>query len=582
MNQTRTFLLFALIAVAYFLTMAWEKDYAPPPPAVVASASSTAAASSDGSVPGAIPADAGSAASASTSAVAPAGAIAAAAAAPSPLISVDTDVLHLLVDSRGGSLVRADLLAYPDEAPTHKNPHPPATVLLDNDEAHYFVAQNGLVSSSDSAAQDQPNHLALFHSAQTTYKLAKGQDKLDVALTWQDAAGLKVTKTYHFTRGSYVIGLSQSIDNGSSQPWQGNAYQQLQRVAPPKPGSWFSNYTNPESRSFQGAAWYNGEKFEKLEFKNFSEKKDALDSQFKGGWAAMLRLYFVTAWIPPADQTDHYVTQTINPDSAHPHYLIRAVGPSLSVAPGQQLTTRARLYLGPNVQGTLDAIAPGLDLTIDYGMFKAIAVPMHWILSQFHAISKNWGVAIILLVLLIKGVTWKLTAMQYRSSARMRKLAPRIQALKERYGDDKAKMQQATMELYKKEKVNPMGGCLPVLITMPVFYGLFFGLEYSLELRHAAFLWIPDLSHPDPLYILPVIYAAVMLGTQWLNPAAAGMDPTQAKMMKVMPLLFTVMFAFFPAGLCLYYAVNGLVGLGQQWWVTHHIDREDAAKPASA
>lgn len=581
MNQTRTFLLFALIAVAYFLTMAWEKDYAPPPPAVVASASSTAAASSDGSVPGAIPADSGTTATASTPTVAPTAAIAT-AAAPAQLISVDTDVLHLLVDSRGGSLVRADLLAYPDEAPTHKNPHPPATVLLDNDQAHYFVAQNGLVSSSDSAAQDQPNHLALFHSAQTAYKLANGQDKLDVALTWQDAAGLKVTKTYHFTRGSYVIGLSQSIDNGSSQPWQGNAYQQLQRVAPPKPGSWFSNYTNPESRSFQGAAWYTGEKFEKLEFKNFSEKKDALDSQFKGGWAAMLRLYFVTAWIPPADQTDHYVTETINPDSPHPRYLIRAVGPSLSVAPGQQLTTQARLYLGPNVQGTLDAIAPGLDLTIDYGMFKAIAVPMHWILSQFHALSKNWGVAIILLVLLIKGATWKLTAMQYRSSARMRKLAPRIQALKERYGDDKAKMQQATMELYKKEKVNPMGGCLPVLITMPVFYGLFFVLEYSLELRHAAFLWIPDLSHPDPLYILPVIYAAVMLGTQWLNPAAAGMDPTQAKMMKVMPLLFTVMFAFFPAGLCLYYAVNGLVGLGQQWWVTHHIDREDTAKPASA
>jgi YidC/Oxa1 family membrane protein insertase len=191
-------------------------------------------------------------------------------------------------------------------------------------------------------------------------------------------------------------------------------------------------------------------------------------------------------------------------------------------------------------------------------------------------------VAIILLVLLIKGLTWKLTAMQYRSSARMRKLTPRLQALKERYGDDRQKMQQATMELYKKEKVNPMGGCLPVLITLPVFYGLFFVLEYSLELRHAPFLWIPDLSAPDPWYILPIIYAIVMLGTQWLNPVAAGMDPTQAKMMKVMPLLFTVMFAFFPAGLCLYYAVNGIVGLGQQWWITHHIDREEVAKPKAA
>ncbi|WP_426701438.1 membrane protein insertase YidC [Rhodanobacter sp. Col0626] len=575
MNQTRTFLMFAMLAVAYLLFVAWEKDYAPQPQATVASASSTAA---DGSVPGAIP-------SASTSEATPAiaadGTHAPATPAVSQLVTIDTDLLHLEVDTRGGSVVRADLLGYPQAPRTHKAPNPPPTVLLASDESHYFVAQNGLVSSSDIAPQDQPNHQAMFQSAKSSYTLAKGQDTLDIELTWQDAAGLKVTKIYSFKRGSYVIGVNQRIDNGSAQTWQGNAYQQLLRVEPPKPSSWLKGYINPESRSFQGAAWYTGEKFEKLPFKDFSEKKDALDGQIKGGWAAMLRLYFFAAWIPPTDQTDHYVTQTINPDSAHPRYLIRAVGPSFSVAPGKSVDTPSRLYLGPNVQGTLDAIAPGLNLTIDYGMFKIIAVPMHAVLSFFHGITKNWGLAIILLVLAIKGLTWKLTAMQYRSSAKMRKLQPRIQALKERYGDDKQKMQQATMELYKKEKVNPMGGCLPVLITMPVFYGLFYVLEYSLELRHAAFLWIPDLSAPDPFYILPIIYALVMLGTQWLNPVAAGMDPAQAKMMKVMPLLFTVMFAFFPAGLCLYYAVNGLVGLGQQWWVTHHIDREqDMVKAA--
>jgi YidC/Oxa1 family membrane protein insertase len=573
MNQTRTFLLFALLAVAYLLFVAWEKDYAPQPPATVATASSTAI--TDNSVPGAIP-------SASSTGAAPT--IAAdgthTASAAAQLITIDTDVLHLVVDTRGGSLVHADLLNYPQAPRTHKAPNPPPTVLLANDEANYFVAQNGLVSSSDTASQDQPNHQALFQSEKTAYALANGQDTLDVALTWQDAAGLKVTKTYSFKRGSYVIGVNQRIDNGSAQTWQGNTYQQLLQVEPPKAGNWLTNMSKPEARSFRGAAWYTGEKFEKLTFKDFSEKKDALDRQFKGGWAAMLQLYFVTAWIPPADQTDHYVTQTINPDSAHPRYLIRAVGPGFSVAPGKSVDAPSRLYLGPNVQGTLDAIAPGLDLTIDYGMFKIIAVPMHAVLSFFHSITKNWGLAIILLVLTIKGLTWKLTAMQYRSSAKMRKLQPRIQALKERYGDDKQKMQQATMELYKKEKVNPMGGCLPVLITMPVFYGLFYVLEYSLELRHAPFLWIPDLSHPDPFYILPIIYAIVMLGTQWLNPVAAGMDPTQAKMMKVMPLLFTVMFAFFPAGLCLYYAVNGLVGLGQQWWITHHVDREDVVKAA--
>jgi YidC/Oxa1 family membrane protein insertase len=578
MNQTRTFLMFALLAVAYFLFLAWEKDYAPKPlPATVASASSAALPSADGSVPGAIPTAASS--TAPTRAPAIAGD---ATAAPAQLITITTDVLKLSVDTRGGSLVHADLLAYPQAPHTHKAPNPPPTVLLTSDPERYSVVQNGLVSSSDTAPTDQPNHLALFHSEKTSYTLADGQGELKVDLTWQDAAGLKVTKTYTFKRGSYVIGVSQRIDNGSAAAWHGNAYRQVLWVEPPKAGNWLQNYSKPEHRTFQGAAWYTGSKFEKLAFKDFAEPKDNLDTSFKGGWAAMLRLYFVTAWIPPADETDHYVTQTLNPDSAHPRYLIRTVGPALSVAPGQNLTSESRLYLGPNKQGEMGAIAPGLDLTIDYGMFKIIAVPMHWVLSQFHAISKNWGVAIILLVLLIKGLTWKLTAIQYRSSARMRKLQPRVQALKERYGDDKQKMQVAMMELYKKEKVNPMGGCLPVLITMPVFYGLYFVLEYSLELRHAAFLWIPDLSHPDPFYILPIIYAVVMLGTQWLNPVAAGMDPTQAKMMKVMPLLFTVMFAFFPAGLCLYYAVNGIVGLGQQWWITHHVDREDVAKPKAA
>ena len=225
------------------------------------------------------------------------------APAAAQLITVQTDVLKLSVDTRGGSLVHADLLAYPNAALTHKAPNPPPTVLLSSDEATYSVAQNGLVSSSDTAPADQPNHLALFHADQTSYTLADGQDELKVDLVWQDTAGLKVTKTYTFTRGSYVIGLSQRIDNDTATPWLGNAYQQLLRVESPKPGNWLANYTHPESRSFQGAAWYTGEKFEKLAFKDFAEPKDQLNAPIKGGWAAMLRLYFVTAWIPPADQT---------------------------------------------------------------------------------------------------------------------------------------------------------------------------------------------------------------------------------------------------------------------------------------
>jgi YidC/Oxa1 family membrane protein insertase len=564
MKQTRNFLFYALLATLWLLFMAWEKDYLTPPPAPAPGVAGAATASG---VPGSRPV-----------AVAPAIGDAAAAGdrTPSARITVTTDVLRLTIDTRGGSLVKAQLLDYSVAPRTKKDPNPAPVTLFDDTDTHYFVAQSGLVGSSDTAPADQPNHLALFSAAQSSYTLAAGQDELDVPLTWHDAKGLTVTKTYRFTRGSYVVALDQKIANAGSALWQGNAYTQLQRTEPPHTGSWIKNISDPESRSFQGAAWYTGEKFEKLPFKDFAEPKDALNANLKGGWAAMLRLYFFAAWIPPANETAHYATATVNPDSAHPRYLIRAIGPTLSVAPGQSTDATARLYVGPNLQGKLNAIAPGLDLTIDYGMFKAIAVPMHGILSFFHAIVKDWGLAIILLVLAIKAATWKLTAIQYRSSAKMRKLAPRIQALKERYGDDKVKLQQAQMELYKKEKVNPMAGCFPVLITLPVFYGLFYVLEYSLELRHAPFLWMPDLSAPDPYYILPGIYALVMLGTQWLNPTMAGMDPTQARMMKVMPLLFTVMFAFFPAGLCLYYAVNGLVGLGQQWWITHHEDKADA------
>jgi YidC/Oxa1 family membrane protein insertase len=557
MNQTRNFLLIALLAVAYFLFMAWQKDYMTPPPAPVAAVSAAG-------VP-----------SAGTTAT-PGVSNATGDNAPSSLITVTTDVLRLTIDTRGGSIVHSELLDYPVTPRTKKDPNPAPVAVFDNSDADYFVAQNGLVSSSDTDATDQPNHLAVFQSAQAEYTLAAGQNEIDVPLTWQDAKGLKVTKTYRFTRGSYVVALDQKIDNGGNAPWQGNAYTQLLHAEPAQEGNWLTNMSHPENRSFQGAAWYTGEKFEKLSFKDLANPKDKLDAQFKGGWAAWLRLYFFAAWIPPADETASYATDTVNPGSAHPRYLIRAIGPTIDVAPGQSADAKARLYVGPNRQGQLDAVAPGLDLTIDYGMFKAIAVPMHGILSFLHSIVKNWGLAIILLVLLIKGVTWKLTAMQFRSGAKMRKLQPRIQALKERYGDDKVKLQQAQMELYKKEKVNPMAGCLPVLITMPVFFALLYVLEYSLELRQASFLWIPDLSAHDPYYILPVIFAAVQFCTQWLNPAV-GMDPAQAKMMKVMPLIFSVVFAFYPAGLCLYYAVNGLVGLGQQWWITHHVEREDAA-----
>jgi YidC/Oxa1 family membrane protein insertase len=566
MNQTRTFLIFALLAVAYMLFMAWEKDYGPQPPAAVAAASTAGApASADGSVPGA------------SGTAAPAAVPGTVNEASAQLITLTTDTLRLTIDTRGGTVVRSELLHYPSVPRTKATPEPAPVRLLDDERSQYFVAQSGLVSNQGEA----PDHRAVFQAAQTSYALAQGQDELKVDLTWQDAAGLKVIKTFTLKRGSYVVTMDQKIENGGSSAWQGNAYQQLQRVAPAQQKSWWQNFSDPASHSFYGAAWYSPEdKMSTLPFADFAKKP--LNHAITGGWAAMLQHYFFVSWIPSAQDANTYSTSVINPDTAQPVYLIRAVGPSLSVAPGQSVITASRLYLGPKLQGTLDQVAPGLDLTTNYGWLTVVAQPLHWLLSQLHAISGNWGLAIILLVLGLKAALWKLTAAQFRSGAKMRKLQPRVTALKERYGDDKMKMQQAMMELYKKEKVNPMSGCLPVLITMPVFFGLYRVLMESVELRHAPFFgWIHDLSAPDPFFVLPVIYILVMLATQWLSPSAAGMDPAQQKMMKVMPVIFGFMFLFFPAGLVLYWVVNGITSLAQQWLITRSVERaEEKAKAA--
>ena len=569
MNQTRTFLIFALLAVAYLLFMAWEKDYSPQPAAAAVASSSTVATPADGSVPGAtVPA--------STSA-SPAAVPGTTTEASAQLVTISTDVLRLTVDTRGGTIVRSELLNFPAVPRTKKDPDPAPVRLLDDERSQYFVAQSGLVSNQGAA----PDHRAVFQAAQTRYALAQGQDELKVDLTWADAAGLKVTKTYTLKRGSYVVGLDQKIDNGGGTAWQGNAYEQLQRVAPAQQKSWWQNFSDPSSHSFYGAAWYSPEdKMTTLPFSDFAKKP--LNHAITGGWASMLQHYFFVGWIPPGQDANTYSTSVINADTAQPVYLIRTMGPSLNVAPGQSVDTASRLYIGPKLQGMLDTVAPGLDLTTNYGWLTVVAQPLHWLLSQLHAISGNWGVAIILLVLLLKAALWKLTAAQFRSRAKMRKLQPRVTALKERYGDDKMKMQQAMMELYKKEKVNPMSGCLPVLITMPVFFGLYRVLMESVELRHSPFFgWIHDLSAPDPFFVLPVIYILVMLATQWLSPSAAGMDPAQQKMMKVMPVVFGFMFLFFPAGLVLYWVVNGITSLAQQWMITRSVERADEKAKAA-
>jgi YidC/Oxa1 family membrane protein insertase len=385
-----------------------------------------------------------------------------------------------------------------------------------------------------------------------------------------------VRKVFVLKRGSYAIEQRQEITNKSEAPWSGNAYRQLQRVPPIVDTKGIKAYSNTERYSFIGAAWYNaGDKFQKLKFDSFA--KEPLDKTFAGGWAAMLQHYFFAAWIPDANEQDRYTTSVVQNADA-PRYLIRTLSPAISVAPGETKTDTARLYVGPKLQSTLDEVAPGLSLTVDYGVFTIIAKPLHFILAQFHKLTGNWGFAIILLVLSIKLVFFKLSEAQYRSMARMRKMQPRLEALKERYGDDRQKLNQAMLELYQKEKINPLGGCLPMLVQIPVFFALYWVLLESVELRQAPFiLWIQNLSAPDPWFVLPVLNGLAMIATQWLTPSA-GMDPMQAKMMKIMPVAFSVLFAFFPAGLVLYWTVNGTLSLLQQWIITKRIENADKAK----
>jgi YidC/Oxa1 family membrane protein insertase len=490
---------------------------------------------------------------------------------PAPVITVTTDVLRLAIDTRGGSIVRADLLDYPADA---EKKHEPVR-LLDDAATTYYVAQSGLVSAAGAGAA--PDHQALFHADKTEYTLAPGADTLEVPLTWSDAAGLKVAKVYIFKRGSYLIGTREDIANAGTAAWSGNAYRQLQRAAPPAA----TGFNNPERYAYVGAAWYSPEhKFNKLAFDKFA--KEPLSGSFAGGWTAMLQHYFFSAWIPDKSEVDTYSSAVVEGMNGIPRYLVRALSPSITVAPGQSHSVHAHLYIGPTLLGELDAIsdagiAKGLALTADYGMLTPIAQPMHWILLQLHALVRNWGLAIILLVLLIKLVMFKASEAQFRSGAKMKKLAPRLQALKERYGDDKQKLSAATMELYQKEKINPLGGCLPALIQIPVFFALYYVLLESVELRHAPFFgWIQNLSAPDPYYILPIINMAIMAGTTLFTPPSPGMDPAQQKMFKFMPIAFSLLFFVFPSGLVLYYAVNGGLGLLQQWVINHRMQTAEA------
>ncbi|HEX7340991.1 MAG TPA: membrane protein insertase YidC [Rhodanobacteraceae bacterium] len=575
MNQTRTFLLLALVFVAYLLFNQWMKEFHPPatpptPASAVASATSTANPATSSHAGEAASASALNKASTSQ------------AMAPSQLITVKTDVLALTINSRGGTVVGAHLLKYPETLGSK------ASVSMMSDKAnHFYEAQSGLIGIGGDAA---PNHKSLFHAEHTSYVLAPGQKQIVVALDWTSPSGVKVVKRYTLTRGSYAIRLTQTIDNSGSQPWSGQAYRQLERVVPPTAHvNFLKKYAGAADYGFFGAAWYGpGDKFNQVKFDDIKKHPLGTDGSIgrkvTGGWIAMEQTYFVGAWLPPTHEASTFSTVELDAGGkdAKSHYIIRSVGPVLTVAPGKSTMTTAQLYVGPKLPDLLDKVAPHFDLSLNYGMMTIIARPLHWVLAELYKVTRNWGWAIVLLVILINAVIYKLNALQYRSSAHMRRLAPHMKALKERFGDDKQKLQQATMELYKKEKVNPVAGCLPVLVTLPIFFGLYELLRQSVELRQAPFIfWIHDLSAADPYFVLPVLYAIVMLIQSMMMPITPGMGAGQQKMMKYMPVAYAVLFAFFPAGLSLYYIVNTICRLLTQWWVYRQVDHETARREAA-
>ncbi len=469
-------------------------------------------------------------------------------------IHVLTDLLDIEIDATGGDIRKASLLSYPENL---KEPDKPV-VLFNDTLPRILIAQSGIVASSGQSA----DHHAVFSSAQSEYKLGEAQDKIDVTLNWQGKDGFTINKIYTFYRDSYAIDLAVTINNGTTQDWSGRFYRQLQRneVTAQEQSRFIYTYTG-------GIVSNEINKYEKVELDDMATWK-AEQNFIKGGWVATIQHYFIGAWIPRQDQYSYFYTKALD----NGRYLIGLSTDEIKVAAGQTSRLDSSLYIGPKERDRLAKAAPNLQLTVDYGVLTILADPLFWLLDFIHDYVKNWGWAIILVTLVIKLVFYKLSEAAYRSMANMRKFQPKITALRERYGNDRQRMSQAMMDLYKKEKINPLGGCLPMLVQIPVFIALYWVLLESVELRQAPFiLWIDDLSAKDPYYVLPLIMGASMFIQQKLNPAP--MDPMQAKILSFLPIVFTLFFAFFPSGLVLYWVANNILSIIQQWVITRKIER---------
>ncbi len=549
MENYRLLLIISLVFTSFLLWDAWQRfQHAKtvPPPGVVSHAApaNLSAGGAPVPTPEAVPAVPGAVEGAKPDAL-----------NQGQKIQVSTDVLKLELDTLGGDIRKAILTRYPVEL---QAPHIGVT-LLDDSASRLFILQSGWL------AANAPTHNSVFSAPQAEYRLEPGQNELQVRLTWQ-GEGLEVSKIYTFRRGSYQVGLSHEVRNLGAQVWQGREYRQLQRTPAAELHQSSMIYT------YMGGVIYNPQdKYLRVSFDNMQSQNLAKDTA--QGWAAMVQHYFLAALIPAAEQVNHYYSKAL----AGNRYVLGLVAPQIEVAPGQTRHTQTTLYLGPKLQDELGQVAKGLELTVDYGVLTIIAEPMFWLLKWLHQLLGNWGWAIVMITVLIKLAFYKLSETSYKSMAHLRQVQPKMQALKERYADDKEKFNQALMELYRKEKINPLGGCLPILLQVPFFIALYWVLLESVELRQADFiLWINDLSREDPYFVLPLLMGASMFIQQKLNPAP--LDPVQEKVMLILPVVFTVFFAFFPSGLVLYWLMNNLLSIAQQWLITRKIEQQAAAR----
>ena len=544
MDTLRFVLVLSLAMVSFMLWEAWQRDYGPPARAAARPGDGAPAtpAATDSGIP-ALPASPGGQAPGFD--------------APSPaetereLITVETDVLRLKIDS-GGTLVFAELLNYPVSLEEGAKP----IVLLDQSTSLFHVIQSGLIGT------DAPSHEHQFSSPRKSYSLGEDESVLKVPLRWVSEQGVVVSKVFELERGAYRIRLRHQVENRSGANWEGRQYAQIKRDDPSRAGRMLL-YT------YTGAVLSGPEKrYDKI---SFDDMRDGpVKADIANGWAAMIQHYFLTAVIPSDQQaTYHYYTQ----DFANGLYSIGHISPALRLAPGGQDELVGEVYVGPKLQADLAQLAEGLDLTVDYGWLWFLAKPLFWCLERLHGLTGNWGWSIILVTILLKLLFYHLSAAGYRSMANMRRVQPRLMALRDRYKDDRARMNQAMMQIYKEEKINPFGGCFPILVQIPVFIALYWVLLESVELRQADFiLWLNDLSVKDPYFVLPVIMGVTMYIQQKLNPAP--MDPLQEKVFKLLPLIFTVFFAFFPSGLVLYWVTNNILSIAQQWLIMKNLEKE--------